>query len=77
MPTDIERLDFLETLRNRAVFLSKKNPAYYQPTDIHIYGPELCSLYARSLVGDIVFQGSGSSVRDAIDAAMSDAANVP
>ena len=77
MPTDMERLDFLETLRNRTVFVNKKNPAYYQPTDIHIHGPDRCSLYARSLGSDIVFQGHGESVRDAIDAAMAEAANAP
>lgn len=77
MPTDMERLDFLETLRNRTVFVNKKNPAYYQPTDIHIHGPDRCFLYARSLGSNIVFQGHGESVRDAIDAAMAEAANAP
>ena len=77
MPTDTERLDFLETLRNRTVFVNKKNPAYYQPTDIHIHGPDRCSLYARSLGSDIVFQGHGESVRDALDAAIVEATRKP
>jgi len=77
MPTDSERIDFLETLRNRTVFVNKKNPAYYQPADIHIHGPDRCSLYARSLGSDIVFQGHGESIRAAIDTAMSEAANAP
>ena len=73
MVTDTERMDFLETLRNRTTFVNKKNPAYYQSTDIHIHGPDRCSLYARSLGSDIVFQGHGESVREAIDAAMQEA----
>lgn len=71
MPTDAERMDFLETLRNRTIFLNKKNPVYYKSTDIHISGPDHCSIYARTeVVGGIEFQGHGISVRETIDAAM-------
>ena len=71
MPTDAERIDFLETLRNRAIFPNKKNPAYYKRTDIHISGPAHCTIYARTEIGSgIEFSGHGDSVRDAIDMAM-------
>lgn len=70
MPTDTERMDFLESLRDRTIFVNKKSPAYYKPTDIHINGPDRCILYARSLDFNIEFQGYGESVRAAIDAAM-------
>ena len=51
MTTDTERMDFLETLRNRTVFVNKKNPVYYKRTDIHITTPgrvfDLCSFLGR------------------------------
>ena len=68
---DTERLDFLESLLNRPIFINKKNPAYFQSTDIHINGPDRCAIYARNLVVDIAFSGFGKSIREAID----DAAN--
>jgi hypothetical protein len=73
MTTDTERMDFLETLRNRTIFVNKKNPAYYKRTDIHISGPAHCAIYARTEIGSSVeFEGHGESVREAIDAAMQD-----
>ena len=75
MTTDTERMDFLETLRNRTVFVNKKNPVYYKRTDIHITGPVGCSIYARSLGAGAEFDGHGVSVRDAIDEIMAAMAN--
>lgn len=71
MTTDTERMNFLEQLRRRAMFVNKKNPAYFKRTDIHISGPDHCSIYARTGIGsDIEFQGHGLTMREAIDAAM-------
>ena len=72
MNDDTKRMDFLETLRNRTIFVNKKNPAYYKRTDIHISGPARCSIYARTLGSGVEFEGHGESVREAIDAAMLD-----
>ena len=73
MNDDTKRMDFLETLRNRTIFVNKKNPAYYKRTDIHISGPAHCSIYARTEIGSgVEFEGQGESVREAIDAAMLD-----
>lgn len=74
MATDTERMDFLETLRNRTTFVNKKNPAYYKRTDIHISGPAHCAIYARTEIGCIEFEGHGESVREAIDAAIQETA---
>ena len=70
MTTDTERMEFLETLRNRAVFVNKRNPAYYKCTDIHISGPNRCVLYARNIGSGVEFEGHGESVREAIDMAI-------
>lgn len=78
MATDTERMDFLETLRNRTIFVNKKNPAYYKRTDIHISGPDHCAIFARTEIGSgVEFAGHGNTVRDAIDEAMNAAAKTP
>jgi hypothetical protein len=67
MTTDTDRIEFLEGLKKRTVFINKKKPAYFPCTDIHISGPEHCSIYCRNEIGDIDFQGHGKTVREAID----------
>jgi hypothetical protein len=67
---DSDRLGFLESLRERAIFVNKKNPAYFKQTDIHITGPDHCSIYCRTEMGDVELQGHGKTVREAIDDCM-------
>lgn len=68
--TDKQRLDFLESLLKRALYNKKKTPAYYKPSDIHITGPERCSIYVRGLERYVEYSGHGTSVREAIDNAI-------
>lgn len=78
MITDKERIDFLESLLGRAMYPNKRHPAYFLRTDIHIAGPEHCSIYARTGVGsNIDFQGHGKTVREAIDAALAEQNETP
>lgn len=70
---DKKRIDFLESLRNRPIFLNKKNPAYFRPTDIHIRQASV--MYARNLTSEVDFSGFGKSVREMIDDAINNQGN--
>lgn len=72
MPTDTERMDFMESLLNRAIFQNKRNPTYYKSTDIHINGPNRCNIFVRNETGGVEYEGHGGSVRESIDDAIED-----
>lgn len=68
--SDTERLDFLESLRNRAGVFGHKQTVCPLSTDIHINSLG-ASIYARTGIGsNCEFSGRGATMREAIDSAM-------
>ena len=68
--TDKERVDFLESLCCRTEFQNSRVGMVPIGSDMH-FTREAVSLYLRDLLGNAVFGGSGRTVREAIDSAMS------
>ena len=44
MTNDTDRIEFLEALRNRSIYPNKRSSVYYKRTDIHVSGPDHCSI---------------------------------
>lgn len=72
MPTDTERMEFLETLCNRNISvgikqIKQERMVYYNESELPIYSTDTrFILYSNG----IEWSGEGNSVREAIDSVM-------